>query len=138
MKIYLIGKVIEIVSFNEYLDALLIEANNYGYEIFVTKNANFEIGQNTKIFIHYTNSYGSRVYGFKTYEEYNDFVDLINTESIGPRQALLLIKYGLNKAIAELNNKPYKDIDKKLKFLIPYSIHKLKEYRKPKLLYKKI
>ncbi|MDC8900528.1 OB-fold domain-containing protein, partial [Metamycoplasma hyosynoviae] len=71
MKIYLIGKVIEIVSFNEYLDALLIEANNYGYEIFVTKNANFEIGQNTKIFIHYTNSYGSRVYGFKTYEEYN-------------------------------------------------------------------
>ncbi|MDD1372357.1 OB-fold domain-containing protein [Metamycoplasma hyosynoviae] len=138
MKIYLIGKIIEITNFNEYLDAMIIESNNSGYEIFIPKNANFKSGENTKVFVHYTKNYGIRIYGFKTYEEYNEFINLINTEDIGPRQALFLIKYGVDKAINEINNNPYKDIDKKLRFLTTRSFRKLKEYRKAKLLYEKI
>lgn len=81
---YITGK-IDYVTAN----SVVIDNNGIGYNIFVANPYAYDIGSEVKIYTYtHQNEYESSLYGFKTREEKDFFLRLINVKGLGPKVAL--------------------------------------------------
>lgn len=81
---YIIGKI-------DYVDAgyIVIDNNGIGYNINVANPYSYNIGEEYKIYTYYHQTeYEGSLFGFKTREEKNLFLRLINVKGLGPKVAL--------------------------------------------------
>ena len=87
---YIIGKVI--FQENNYI---VVENNNIGFTIFVANPFSFELNAEVKVYLYnqvkedeYT------LYGFKSLDERNLFLKLINVKGLGPKMAMPMLATG--------------------------------------------
>ena len=80
---YIKGKVTELGA-----NYIVIEANDIGYLVYVANPYNYEIGNDYKVYL-YNNvkEDENSLYGFKSEEELNLFLRLINVKGLGPKMA---------------------------------------------------
>ncbi len=97
---YMIGKVVEYEK-----NCIILENNNIGYLINVTNPYSFKIGDVVKIYL-YNNikEDENSLFGFKSKEEKDLFIQLINVKGIGPRTALPMFSGDINKLYDAINN----------------------------------
>ena len=88
---YLIGYAREITP-----DTVVIEVNGIGYSVTIAKPQDFRLDQLVKVFTYMqVKEDGICLYGFKTKDELNLFLRLINVSGIGPKTAQKIVeKYG--------------------------------------------
>ena len=68
---------------------IIIENNGIGYLIFVSNPYSFEEGKNIKVYLYnHIREDENSLYGFKTREELELFLKLINVKGLGPKMAL--------------------------------------------------
>ena len=68
---------------------IIVEANGLGYLINVSNPYSFEEGKNIKIYLYnHIREDENSLYGFKTKEELDLFLKLINVKGLGPKMAL--------------------------------------------------
>ena len=81
---YLIGYAREITP-----DTAIIEVNGIGYSVTIAKPQDFRLDQLVKVFTYMqVKEDGICLYGFKTKDELNLFLRLINVSGIGPKTAI--------------------------------------------------
>lgn len=87
---YITGKITYIKN-----NAIVIDNNGIGYLIHVSNPYSFEINKNYKVYIyqHITEDENS-LYGFKTIEEKDLFLKLINVKGLGCKMALPILAVG--------------------------------------------
>ena len=74
---------------------IVIENNNIGYQIFVANPFSYEIGKEMQIFLYtHVREDEYSLYGFKTEEEKELFMKLINVKGLGPKMALPMFAGG--------------------------------------------
>lgn len=100
---YIFGKVTE-----QLTNSITIEVNNIGYLIYVSNPYSFNLNSEYKIFIYnHIREDEISLYGFKTREELNLFLKLINVKGLGPKMAIAMFatctKDGLVDAIEREN-----------------------------------
>lgn len=87
---YIKGIIIEIEN-----NLLVLENNNIGYQIMMANPFVFQLGDEVKIYLYQNiKEDDNTLYGFKTTEEKNLFLKLINVKGIGPKMALPLLATG--------------------------------------------
>ena len=79
---FLKGDVVEI-----NVDYILIDVNGVGYQVYVGKPQDFSYGQALVYTYYHVKEDGVSLYGFKTKQEQNLFLRLINVSGIGPKTA---------------------------------------------------
>ena len=68
---------------------VIIEVNGLGYLVFVSNPYSFEEGSNVKVYLYnHIREDENSLYGFKTKEELELFLRLINVKGLGPKMAL--------------------------------------------------
>lgn len=83
-------------------DYCVIEVNNLGYQIFVSKKllSKLKIDQEIKLYTHqYIREDYQELYGFETLEELNFFKELLPVSGVGPRTAQNILSLGELKEI---------------------------------------
>ena len=103
-----------IIMFN-YLDgkieyqtnnSIVIDVNGVGYNVFVPNPYSFELGSNSRVFVYnHIREDESSLYGFKTPEERDLFLRLINVKGMGPKVASGIFATGSIKGIIDAINK---------------------------------
>lgn len=74
---------------------IVFEVNNIGYQIFVSDPNLYKEGENTLIYIHEVIKEDESYYvGFRSSEDKNVFLKLLDAKGIGPKTALQILKYG--------------------------------------------
>ena len=97
MYAYIFGKIVEQTS-----TGVIIENNGIGYFISVANPYVFELEQECKIFLYeHIREDEHSLYGFKTMEEKELFLKLINVKGIGPKMALPMLATGSIKGIVD-------------------------------------
>ena len=87
---YILGKIIE----ND-AGSIVIDNHGIGYDVYVSNPYAFEIGSEYKVYIYYQiNEQGQNLFGFKTKEEKDLFLKLINVKGLGPKIALPMFATG--------------------------------------------
>lgn len=87
---YLIGKITEIKA-----SYIVLETNLIGYEIRVPNPFSFELDKEVKVYIYnHVREDEYSLYGFKSEEEKELFLKLINVKGIGPKMALPILATG--------------------------------------------
>ena len=82
---------VEIVSSNH----IILENNNIGYIIYVANPYSYEIGKEYTVYVYnYIREDENSLYGFKTIEEKDLFLKLINVKGLGPKTALPMFATG--------------------------------------------
>ncbi len=98
---YLIGKVTEQES-----NSITLECNNIGYQIFVANPYSYELNSEIKIYLHnQIKEDENSLYGFKTKEELELFLRLINVKGLGPKMANGFFATGSVKGIVDAINR---------------------------------
>ena len=84
---YINGKITDI-----YSDSVTIECNGVGYKVFVASPYSFKIEEDNRIFL-YSNIREDEysLYGFKSKEERNLFLKLINVKGLGPKVGMIIL-----------------------------------------------
>lgn len=74
---------------------IVVECNNLGFQIYVANPYSYELGEMSKIYV-YNNIKEDEysLYGFKTKEDKEFFLKLINVKGLGPKMALPLFATG--------------------------------------------
>ena len=68
---------------------IIVETNGLGYLIFVSNPYSFEEGKDVKVYLYnHIREDENSLYGFKTKEELDLFLKLINVKGLGPKMAL--------------------------------------------------
>ena len=68
---------------------IIVETNGIGYLIYVSNPYSFEEGKNVKVYLYnHIREDENSLYGFKTKEELDLFLKLINVKGLGPKMAL--------------------------------------------------
>jgi len=68
---------------------IIVETNGLGYMIYVSNPYSFEEGKNIKVYLYnHIREDENSLYGFKTKEELDLFLKLINVKGLGPKMAL--------------------------------------------------
>lgn len=75
----------DIVEIN--VDYILIDVNGVGYQVYVGKPQDFTYGQALVYTYYHVREDGISLFGFKTKQEQNLFLRLINVSGIGPKTA---------------------------------------------------
>ena len=85
---------------------VVLECNNIGYLIYVANPFSYEEGQEYKIYL-YNNvkEDENSLYGFKTEEELNLFLKLINVKGLGPKMANGFFAMGSVNGIVDAINR---------------------------------
>lgn len=97
---YIKGNVVEQAS-----TYIVLENNNIGYKIHVSNPYSFGL-EEYKIYIYqHIREDESTLYGFKTIEELNLFLNLINVNGIGPKTALPILATGSVNGIMDAINR---------------------------------
>ncbi len=87
---YIIGKVTDIKN-----NSIVLENNEIGYLIYVSNPYSYEFDIKTKVYIYeHIREDEDSLYGFKTYEEKELFLKLINVKGLGPKMALPMLATG--------------------------------------------
>lgn len=87
---YLIGKVT--VQESNYI---VVEVSHIGYTVFVANPFSFELSEEVKVYVYNQikeDEYS--LYGFKTEDERNLFLRLINVKGLGPKMAMPMLATG--------------------------------------------
>ena len=94
---YIIGKVTDIES-----SYIIVESNNIGYKIFTASPYSFEIDNITKVYLYeHIREDEDSLFGFKTKEDRNLFLKLIDVKGLGPRMALPMLATGSANGIID-------------------------------------
>ncbi len=76
-------------------NAIVIDNQGIGYNIFVSNPYAFEIGKEYKVYVYtHQTEYETALYGFKTLEEKELFLKLINVKGLGPKVAMPMFATG--------------------------------------------
>lgn len=87
---YIKGKIVDIES-----NYIVVENNNIGYLIFTANPYSFSLNEDTTIFLYqYVREDEISLYGFKTKEEKNMFLKLIEVKGLGCKMALPMLANG--------------------------------------------
>ncbi len=98
---YIIGKVTEQES-----NFIALESNNIGYQIFVANPYSYEIDNNYKVYLYnQIREDENSLYGFKSKEELELFLRLINVKGLGPKMANGFFATGSVKGIIDAINR---------------------------------
>lgn len=92
----------------EYLASnyVTIDVNNIGYNIFVANPFSYEVGKDYRIFVYnHIREDEYSLYGFKTQEEKDLFLKLINVKGMGPKVAIGILATGSIKGVVDAINK---------------------------------
>ncbi|HOP65901.1 MAG TPA: Holliday junction branch migration protein RuvA [Bacilli bacterium] len=98
---YIIGKITDIKA-----NYIVLESNSIGYEIKVANPYAFEVEKNYKVYIYtHVREDEYTLYGFKSEEEKDLFLKLINVKGIGPKMALPVLATGSVNGIYDAINR---------------------------------
>lgn len=87
---YIIGTIEDNTS-----GTIVVDNHGVGYDVYVSNPYAFEVGKEYKVYIyHQITENGQALYGFKTKEEKNLFLKLINVKGLGPKIALPMFATG--------------------------------------------
>ena len=87
---YIIGKVTDIKN-----NSIILENNDIGYLICVSNPYAYELDKKIKVYIYeHIKEDEDSLYGFKTSEEKELFLKLINVKGLGPKMALPMLATG--------------------------------------------
>ncbi len=87
-------------------NSVVIDVNGIGYNIFVPNPFSYEIGQSYKIYVYnHIREDESSLYGFKSLEEKELFLQLIGVKGMGPKVASGFFATGSIKGIVDAINK---------------------------------
>ena len=87
---YIIGKIMSCTS-----NSIVIENNGIGYNVFVANPYSFELEREYKVYLYnYIREDEYSFFGFKTTEERDLFLRLINVKGLGPKVALPMFATG--------------------------------------------
>lgn len=94
---YIIGKVTDQES-----NLIVLENNEIGYQIFVANPYSFELDKKYKVYTYtHIREEEQTLYGFKTKEEKDLFLRLINVKGLGPKMALPMLATGSVEGIID-------------------------------------
>jgi len=86
--------------------SITIDVNNIGYDIFVPNPFSYQIGETYKVYVYsHIREDEYSLYGFKTKEEKELFMKLINVKGMGPKVASGIFATGSIKGIVDAINK---------------------------------
>ena len=87
---YIVGKITDIEA-----SYIVLECSGIGYQIYVSNPYQFEINSETKVYV-YTQIKEDEhnLYGFKTKEEKELFLRLINVKGVGPKLVMPMLATG--------------------------------------------
>lgn len=98
---YIIGVVTEQDSNN-----ITLECNNVGYQVFVSNPYSYELNSEYKVYLYnHIREDENSLYGFKTKEELELFLKLINVKGLGPKMANGFFATGSVKGIVDAINR---------------------------------
>ena len=84
---------------------IILDNNNIGYSIFVSNPYSFKLNEECKVYLYnHIKEDEISLYGFKSLEEKNLFLKLINVKGIGPKMAMPLFAGGNIKGIYDAIN----------------------------------
>ena len=83
---FLKGEIVDIK-----IDSILIDVNGIGFQVFVGKPQDFSFGQALVYTYFQVKDDGFSLYGFKTKQEQDLFLKLINVNGIGPKTASAIL-----------------------------------------------
>ena len=87
-------------------NSIIIENNGIGYEIFTPNPYSFEEGKDYQVYIYeYIREDEHSLYGFKSKDEKELFLKLIDVKGLGPRMALPIIAFGSINGISDAINR---------------------------------
>lgn len=87
---YIIGDVVEQAG-----NYIVIDNKNIGFTVFVANPFSFELNKSAKVFLYnHIREDEYSLYGFKTIEEKEMFLKLINVKGLGPKMAMPLLAMG--------------------------------------------
>lgn len=85
---------------------IILDNNNIGYSIFVSNPYSFKLNEECKVFLYnHIKEDENSLYGFKTLEEKNLFLKLINVKGLGPKMALPILATGSISGIIDAINR---------------------------------
>ncbi len=91
---------------NTTSNSVVIDVNGIGYNIFVPNPFSYEIGKTYKIYVYnHIREDESSLYGFKSMEEKELFLKLINVKGMGPKVASGIFATGSISGIVDAINK---------------------------------
>ena len=94
---YIIGIVTEQDSNN-----ITLECNNVGYQVFVSNPYSYELNSEYKVYLYnHIREDENSLYGFKTKEELELFLKLINVKGLGPKMAMPILATGSINGIVD-------------------------------------
>ncbi len=94
---YIKGIIDEITS-----SSVVIDNNGIGYNVFVSNPYSFNVGDEYKIYLYnYIREDEYSLYGFKSLEEKDLFLKLINVKGLGPKIALPMLATGSVNGIVD-------------------------------------
>ena len=95
---YIIGKITYI-----YPSYIVIESNNIGYKIYTANPYEYRLDNEEKVFLYeHIREDEDTLYGFKTLDEKNMFLKLIEVKGLGPRMALPLLSVSSDELMREI------------------------------------
>ena len=98
---YIKGMIDEVKS-----TSIVIDNNGIGYEVYTPNPYAFEEGKEYKVYIYqYVREDEISLYGFKTSEEKELFLKLIDVKGLGPKMALPIIAMGSINGISDAINR---------------------------------
>lgn len=87
---YIIGNIAEVNT-----NSIVIDNHGIGYNIFVANPYSFQEGEEYKVYIYtHQNEYETSLYGFKSNNEKDLFLRLIDVKGLGPKVALPMFATG--------------------------------------------
>ena len=94
-------------------NCIVIENNKIGYLINVSNPYSYKIDEEVKVFVYnHIKEDENSLYGFKSLEEKELFLKLINVKGIGPKMALPLLNNNIDEIYNAINNGDYKYLTK--------------------------
>ena len=98
---FISGKIEDIES-----TSITVNNNGIGYEIYTPNPYSFEVDKEYKVYVYqYIREDEHSLYGFKTKEEKELFLKLIDVKGLGPKMALPIIAMGSINGIADAINR---------------------------------
>ena len=94
---YIVGKITDIES-----SYIVLECSSIGYQIYISNPYQFEMDKETKVYV-YTQIKEDEhnLYGFKTKEEKELFLKLINVKGVGPKLVMPMLATGSVSGIVD-------------------------------------
>ena len=85
---------------------ITLECNNVGYQVFVSNPYSYELNSEYKVYLYnHIREDENSLYGFKTKEELELFLKLINVKGLGPKMANGFFATGSVKGIVDAINR---------------------------------